>query len=423
MSEPDVSLLFTVAQAIAVLDATPVTPRTASVLLSNSLGLRLAEDLYADRDYPPFDKSLMDGYAVRVVDLAELATGSPHIELRVTAEIAAGAQASRPVLAGEAHAIMTGAPIPTGADGIVPVEETLRVNQTTGAADANGNIVRIFRATSPGRYISMRGADLQAGRAVLTRGVMMGPAQIAAAAMVGAVNPLCYARPRVAVLSTGDEIVPADQAPGPAQIRNSNSPMLIALLTKLGCEVIDLGIVRDEPAILRAALLRGVSEFEALFVTGGMSMGTYDFVPRLLAEIGVEARVTKLRIKPGKPFLFGTFPRAGGMSYVFGLPGNPVSGFVCTVRLASRIIQRLSGGAVVEKWVSASLAEALPANGPREFYQPVALEVTAERTIARPLAWKGSADLFTLAQAQGLLARPENAKALAAGEMVRVLEI
>ena len=407
MSEPDVSALLTVARAIEILDSTPVTPRVVEVGLEDAIGLRLAEELRADRDYPPFDKSLMDGYAVRAADV-----GGGDTELRVTGEVAAGATPERPVGAGEAQAIMTGAPLPPGADGVIPVEETERV----------GDLVRIRKADAPGRYIARRGADLAAGQVVLEMGQLIGPAQVAAAATVGAARVKCFARPRTAVLATGDELVAIGDTPGAAQIRNSNSPMLCALLARLGCDVTDLGVARDEPTGLRAALEHGLEQ-DVLFVSGGMSMGAYDFVPRVLAELGVRAHITKLRIKPGKPFLFGTREAGGRTAYVFGLPGNPVSGYVCTVRLAARVLQRIAGGRVAEKWVSARLATPLPANGPREFYQPVALEVAPWETVARPLAWKGSADLFTLARAQGLLLRGENEPAREAGAAVRVFEL
>jgi molybdopterin molybdotransferase len=215
-------------------------------------------------------------------------------------------------------------------------------------------------------------------------------------------------------LCTGNELVAVDAAPGTAQIRNSNALMLASLLRRFGCEVIDLGIVRDDPAATRDALQRGM-QHELLFVTGGMSMGEYDFVPRTLVELGAQLKITRLRIKPGKPFVFAI--KDG--RFVFGLPGNPLAGFVCTIRLASRLIARMRGAVSIERWRDAKLADALPANGPREFYQPVFVR----DGIARALQWKGSADVFTLARANALLVRVENEPARAAGETVRVLEV
>ncbi|HWE97746.1 MAG TPA: molybdopterin molybdotransferase MoeA [Tepidisphaeraceae bacterium] len=464
MNDPEVSGLLTVQQAIAVIDGTAVAPRVVRVRLENAAGLRLAEDLVADRDYPPFLKSLMDGYAVRRADVAQAPA-----DLLVVGEIAAGAWPQRAIDAGETMAIMTGAPLPAGADGVVPVEDV----EQRGAV---GQSVRVLRAAAPDRYVAATGSDCPAGRVVLQRGAMMGPAQIAVAASVGAAEISAYARPRVAVLGTGDELVPVAQSPGPAQIRNSNTPMLVAQLRAMGCEVTDLGAVRDDPALIREALARGM-QHDALFVTGGMSMGEYDYVPKLLGEMGVLLKITKLKIKPGKPFVFGMLEREEGRgqgegdckmqianckmqiegtdaatpsapaapqfeisnlqfaicnppSFVFGLPGNPVAAFVCTVRLASRLLARMAGGEPAERWVSGRLSEGLPANGPREFYQPAVRTVApgkhsmqSEFAEVRPLAWKGSADLFTLAAANVLLVRAAGESAAGKGAVVRVLEI
>jgi molybdopterin molybdotransferase len=406
MSEPDVSQLLTVAQAIQIIDAARASPRVVRMPLSAAQGLCLAEDLVADRDYPPFDKSLMDGFAVRSADVA-----SAPAALRVVGEIAAGQRADRAVRPGEAYAIMTGAPIPPGADGVVPVEDT-RVE---------GEVVHVLSSGSPQRFVARQGADLAQAQPVLCRGARLEAAQLAAAAMIGAAEVNVYVRPRAAVLATGDELVHIDTAPGPAQIRNSNTPMLLALLRRMGCETIDLGHATDQPEAIRRKLTEGLESADGLLVTGGMSMGAYDYVPRLLMEMGVELKITKLRIKPGKPFIFGTLRN----KYVFGLPGNPVSSYVCTVRLASRLMARLTGAPVEEKWIAGVLSQALPANGPREFYQPARVQWDGGRGrhVVHPLAWRGSADLFALAAADGLLVRPEHDVPLEPGASVRVLEV
>ena len=418
MSEPDVSDLLSVRQAIEVIDSAPVTPPVVRLPLAEALGLRLAEDLSADRDFPPFDKSLMDGYAVMSADVS-----SGPATLRLTGEVAAGGQAARPLSAGEAVAIMTGAPMPPGAQGVVPIEETAR----------EGDVVRIHRALDPTRFVARRGADVAAGTLVLPRGTRLEAPQIAVAAAVGAHHVSVHPRVQVAVLSTGDELVPIDQTPTGAQIRNSNGPMLVALLQRMGGDVADLGIVIDQKEQIRAAIEEGLRH-DVLFVSGGMSMGAYDYVPQLLREMNLDLRITKLRIKPGKPFVFAVREGSGfrvqgsekdqsaiSSRFVFGLPGNPVSGFVCTVRLASHLIERLSGGTPTERRITARLASPLPANGPREFYQPTKLSHTPDGPVATPLGWKGSADLFTLATADGLLVRGENEPARAIGDMVRVL--
>jgi molybdopterin molybdotransferase len=401
MSERD---LISVSDAIAIIDATPVKPRILRTHVEQVQGLRLAQHLISDRDYPPFNKSLMDGYAVRCADIA-----TTPVELNLVGEIAAGQRATRSLRPGEAFAIMTGAPIPDGADGVVPVEETEQGSEAR---------VRILRADAPGRFITPRGADCAVGAVVLKRRTMLEAAQLAVAASFGASQLDVFAKPRVAVLSTGDELVSIDATPGPAQIRNSNNIMLWALLRRLGCDVTDLGIARDDPATIRSAIERGLT-FDALFVSGGMSMGQYDFVPKILVELGVELKITKLRIKPGKPFVFGMRHEGARDTFVFGLPGNPVSSFVCALRLCSRIILRLGGAEVVEKLRPAILQSPLEPNGTREFYQPAILNGGA----VQPLKWKGSADIYTLAGANGLIIRAENAPTVPAGATVEVLEI
>jgi molybdopterin molybdotransferase len=400
MSEPDVSDLLTVAQAIAMIDGAEVTPRVIEVSLAEADGLRLAQDVVADRDYPPFDKSLMDGFAVRSADVARV-----PVELNVVGEIAAGRTAAEGLDALETMAIMTGAPLPEGADGVVPVEDIERL----------GDRIRVLSTRDPGRFVAKRGADVRSGAVLLQAGAKLGPAQLAVAASVGASRVRVFARPRAAILATGDEIIPIDASPRHAQIRNSNSLMLVSLLKRLGCDVADLGVARDDPDTIRDALQRAQASADTVFVTGGMSMGEYDYVPGILKELGVDLRITKLRIKPGKPFVFGAMDGC----YVFGLPGNPVSGYVCTIRLAARLIARMAGGTPEPRWMTAPLTAALKPNGPREFYQPAVLDETG----ATPLEWKGSADVFTLAGANALLVRMENEPARAAGEIVRVLEV
>jgi molybdopterin molybdotransferase len=259
------------------------------------------------------------------------------------------------------------------------------------------------------------------------------------AASVGAVMVNVYVRPSVAVLATGDELVPMLQEPGPAQIRNSNTPMFVAMMEKMGYSVLLSETVPDKIDVLRDAIQRGL-EHDVLLISGGMSMGTRDYVPQLLKELGVDLKITKLRIKPGKPFVFGAKTRGdgavdasggAGTSYIFGLPGNPVSGFVCTVRLASRLISRLGGAAKAqERWHSGKLDNGLLVNGPREFYQPAlwvpasgGLSARNEFASVTPLSWKGSADIYTLATANALLVRAENEPPVPKGTLVRVLEI
>ena len=407
MIDPPVTGLIGVADAIAILDVAPVTPRVVRIPLADAVGLRLAADLLSDADHPPFEKAVMDGYAVRSADVTAAGVTLTRVDT-----VAAGQVGRRAVGPGEAVAIMTGAPLPPGADAVVQVERTTR----------DGDRVTVTAAVRPGQSVARRGSDVAAGVVVLPAGSVLGPAQVAVAASVGAAVVSVYARPAVAVLSTGDELVDVAAVPTGPQIRNSNNAMLVALLRRLGCDVHNLGTVGDDVDATRAALAGGLAH-DALFVTGGMSMGERDHVPRLLVELGLTPRVSKLRIKPGKPFVFATAEPSGSAAgrrrVAFGLPGNPVSAFVCTVRLAARVLRRMAGGTADAGLVDARLIVPMDANGPREFYQPAAWDGSA----VRPLGWKGSADLFTLARANALVIRPEDAPPAAAGDVVRVLPL
>ena len=401
MSEVGIDGLKTVAEAIAVLDVVGVSPRTEQVGLLDADGRVLAADIAADRDYPPFDKSLMDGYALRAADA--MAPGTP---LRCVGEVAAGASLSRPLASGECVAIMTGAPLPAGADAVVPIERTTR----------SGDAVTLSAAIKIGSAVASRGVESKIGRVLLTRGVRLEPAQLAVCAQVGAAVVSVFARPQVGILSSGDEVIPFDQQPTGAQVRGSNSILLAALARRYGSEVIDLGHVRDDPAAI-AEKLR-TPDLDALLVTGGMSMGAYDFTPRVLRDLGYDLAVTKLKVKPGKPFVFATRdPDSPLTPFVFGLPGNPVSAFVCTVRLASRVLLRLGGASPEPTWATATLADNLPANGPREFYLPA----TVTAGVANAPAWGGSADVFGLASANALIVRAANEAALPKGMSVAAI--
>lgn len=430
MSDSTLDALLSVSQAAAILDRAAVEPRLEVVALAEALGRRLAEEVIADRDYPPFDKSLMDGFAVRLGEVAG--------EFELVGTIHAGESWQGKPLAGrQAVAIMTGAPLPSaeGEVAVIPVEES---------EGAGSRAVRLKTAGQSGRYIARKGSDRRGGASLLAAGTLIGPVQVAVLASVGKESVRVFARPRCVVVATGDELVECGKAPAAQQIRNSNSPALLALLERLGADAVDGGVVADDLDATRRGLGEWLeSSCDCLFVTGGMSMGQRDFVPRVLGELGVKLEITKLKIKPGKPFVFGTRARQRGFvagpgegrearpgihtTYVFGLPGNPVSAYVCTVVLASRLLGRL-GGAGAESigggWQELPLAEELGANGPRQFYQPARIERGMDSAArARPLTWRGSADVFTLAEADALIERAENDAAQPVGALVRVLKL
>jgi len=403
MSELEVSDLMTVQQAMGIIDAVQVRLRAEQVALERCAGLHLAEDLISDRDAPPFDKSLMDGYAVRAADLGKL----PR-ELAVVDHIAAGGSASLALHEGEAMAIMTGAPLPAGANAVVPIEQTEKV----GAS----NRVRFHEPTGLGRFVARRGSDAAAGSVVLKVGTRLGAAQIAVAASIGVTtNVPVYCAPSVAVLGTGDELVSPEQTPAANQIRSCNNPMLMTLLRHYPCRAIDLGLVKDDPGAITERIEAGLAN-DVLLITGGMSMGERDFVPGILTRLGAEMKITKLRIKPGKPFVFATMP---GGKFVFGLPGNPVSAFVCTICLVSRLLEKLAGGTPRSEMRTAPLVRSLVANGNRMFFQPAIFD---GHTVT-PLQWRGSADVYTLGQANALIVRPENQPPQPAGAIVEFMEL
>ncbi|HTW93378.1 MAG TPA: gephyrin-like molybdotransferase Glp [Tepidisphaeraceae bacterium] len=403
MAELDVSQLRTVQDAMALIDAVEVHPRPVRLLLAECRGLYLAETLHADRDDPAFVKSLMDGYAVRAADAAAGA------ELLVVACLPAGTMAQKPVERGQAMAIMTGAALPEGADAVVPVE------QTRQGFVSQGQCVTMIAAARSGQNISPRGSNIKKGDVALAAGCRMEACQMAVAAAIGSAMVNVYAPVNAAVLTTGDELVGPGADPGPAGIRNSNGPMMIALLNRLGCRVRDLGICPDDPRKIRTAIEDGLRQ-DVLFISGGMSMGERDFVPKILAELGGELKVTKLRIKPGKPFMFA---QMSGGKFAFGLPGNPVSAFVCATVLARRLLERMMGAAPAEHVYTTPLGEPLSANGPRDFYQPA--QIRDGRVY--PLAWKGSADIYTLARADCLIVRPADDPARSPGDLTWVMHI
>lgn len=306
-----------------VLDHVPSLP-AVEIPLADCLGLVLAHDVSAGHDIPPFDNSAMDGFAVRAADL----TTTP-VSLTIVEDVPAGSVATRPVEAGEAIKIMTGAPLPAGADTVVRVEDT----------EASAGRVTIHVAPQKGTAIRKAGGDISAGTTVAHAGTRLGPNHLGVLASVGAAQPLVYRRPVVAVLSTGDELVPYETAElGPGQIRGTNGLVLSAVLQELGVEVFDLGTVGDDATDLRDALTRGAQEADAIVTSGGVSMGEYDLVKTVLTELG-GIEFWQVAMQPGKPFAFGSINGAP----FFGLPGNPVSVFVAFEQFVRPALLRMMG--------------------------------------------------------------------------------
>ena len=351
--------------------------------LSESFGLTLAEDVSASTDSPPFDKALMDGFAVRSADLVN---GSAS--LKVVDVITAGRVPARPVGFGEAIQIMTGAPLPDGADVVVKIEESVQdgdvVHLSTAAAATGANILR-------------RGTSVRTGSVVLRSGMKLNGARIGALAELGRTHVLVRRRPTVAVLATGDELVPVDQQPGPGQIRNSNQSMLVAQVQAAGAIPVPLGIARDHREDLRAKIHDGL-KYDVLALSGGVSAGILDLVPSELAAAGVREVFHKVEMKPGKPVWFGHRIQPGASdatsNYVFGLPGNPVSSMVCFELFVRTAIRQLMGeSSVLPQLIPAKLEHDYSARADRPTYHPAHLTWSVDGPTVSLVPWHGSSDL------------------------------
>jgi molybdopterin molybdotransferase len=397
--------MLEVEEALAVvLERTQVHPPVETALGPAALGRVVAESVASDLDSPPFAKSLMDGYAVRSADAAASVT------LTVIEEVAAGATPTRSLGPGQATRVMTGAPVPAGADAVIPHEQT----------ELNGDTVHLRRAVKAGNFVLPRGREMAAGAIVVSAGTLLTPAVLGLLAAVGRTTVAAHPVPRLAVLVTGDELVEAPGVPGPGQIRNSNGPMLTAQATRAGTQARYLGIARDVRDSLRDLVREGLDSGEVLVLSGGVSAGKYDFVPDVLRELGVEPHFHKVRMKPGKPLFFGT--RDGTL--VFGLPGNPVSSFVGFELFVRPALRKMGGQAIPGPvFVPLPLAADFTTNNDRPTYAPAGLQASPEGLRVRPAAWFGSADLRGLARADALIRLPPGPVSYPAGQLVSTLSV
>lgn len=379
-----------------------------TVPLDLALGRILAEDIRSDMDYPPFDKAMMDGYAVRTADFAD---GTATLE--VLSEVAAGDIPGPTIQPGQATPISTGAPVPPGADAVVEVERS--------TLSPNGRSVQLRDRPKPGKSIATRAQDVAAGQTVLNAGTQLGPCQITAAAAAGATILTVHRKPTVAVLSSGSELVPPENKPQGAQIRNSNGNYLLAAVRQCRIEPRSLGIVPDDRDALRAALEEGLRS-DVLISTGGVSVGLHDLVPESLVELGVTVRFRKVAIKPGKPILFGT--REPG-TLVFALPGNPVSCFIGMWLLVRPALDALQGIEInFPAAVAATTDAPLHLAGDRDVFRPARVRVTERgELVVSPVRWQGSGDLFGLAQANALTLQPARSQALQPGDRVEIIPL
>jgi molybdopterin molybdotransferase len=371
----------------------------------------LAEEVKSDVDSPPHDKSIVDGYAIRAADFA------PGTTLTVAEEVTAGAVPQQTVLAGGATRIMTGAPLPEGADAVVMVE------QTEALADQSplGKVVLRADRVKLGQNIMPRSASMRQGETVLVSGHRLRPMEIGLLAEVGRAKVRVIRQPTVAVLSTGNELVPPEQLPSAGQIRNSNGAMLFASVQQSGAKAVELGISRDDRDALAALMREGLAH-DVLLVSGGVSAGVLDLVPGVWAELGVDQVFHKVAVKPGKPLWFGVLKREVETKLVFGLPGNPVSSLVCFELFVRPALDALSGRGFRERpSVSARLASSFEQRGERVTYFPAIVRDGGGVRLARPLEWKGSGDLRALASANALIRFPSGTRKFEPEEVVDVV--
>ncbi len=374
-----------------VLETTTVLPEEEISYLE-ALGRVLREEIRSDQDYPPFDKAMMDGYAVIAADLEH-----PPRTLRVIQEIPAGADPGqmRRVKAGTTSRIMTGAPLPPGADAVVMVEETEEVPGEPG-------VVRAMSTVSRGQNRALQGEDIQRGAVLLERGEFISPAEIAVLAACGRTRIKVGGRPRLALLATGDELVPPEDRPGPGRIRNSNGPMMEALVRRVGCEPVNLGIASDDESILAQRMEQGL-QTDALLLSGGVSVGVYDLVEAALRRVGVEILFDRVAIKPGRPFTFGR----RGSTLIFGCPGNPVSSYVIFQLFARPALRKMMGFQhPAPPRVRGTLEEPVRHRPGRAGYYQAKVRWEGSGYSVRVLPTSGSADFVSCARGNAIAVVP-----------------
>lgn len=378
--------------------------RAEKVHFEAALGRVLAEDLHADVDVPAFDRSAMDGYALRAADIVRA-----PVELELVGEVRAGNSTDARIEPNEAMAITTGAPVPAGADAVQMLEHSQR--------SPDGRRITIQRVAVPGENIVPRGLEAAAGQKVLEAGRRLGPAEIAVLAMFGCSQVAVWQRPRVALLVTGDELVEVEQTPLTGQIRNSNAYSLAGQLKCFGIEPDYLGIARDDPAELRRKVEEGLDR-DVMVISGGASVGPYDLVKMVFGELGIEIVFARVAIRPGRPTIFAR----KGKTLIFGLPGNPVSSFVSFENFVRPVIGRMCGFARPDlPRIEGELQGTMEQAWGRTSFLPAIVSWECGSWKINPLPWKGSGDIIGFSRSNALVIFPRDRGLMARGERVEAL--
>lgn len=401
--------MIPVANAIQIVKDQTRALQPERLELANALGRHLAEAIIADTDLPPFDRSQMDGYAVRSLD-----TSTAPVKLKIAGESAAGRGWHNELKAGEAVRIMTGAPVPTGADSVQQVELTRELD--------GGDGVEIREPVALGRSIVKRGSEIKQGETVLRAGERINAAAVAVLASFGYANVQVGKRPRVAILATGSELVSIDQTPGNDQIRDSNNYSIGAYASLAGATIEPLPLAGDDIAQLKQQIAVAAERSDIVVTSGGVSVGRYDFTKTVLKELGAEIFFERVALRPGKPTVFARLPNG---TLVFALPGNPVSVSV-TFNLFARVaILAMQGATETELETGAAiLSRSVKPAKDRESYLPARLATNADALlIAEPLKWGGSSDFVGFVRATALIIVPEGNVGLEAGTKVRVMHL
>jgi len=398
--------MLKVNEAIELILAEIKTLGVETVDISDSAGRVLAEDIIAGRGNPPWDNSAMDGYALQSADVAEASEESP-VTLKVLYDLPAGGVPAGPIGPGEAVRIMTGAPTPEGADAVVMVERTRK---------AGDNAVEILVPARHGANIRKEGEDFATGDTVINAGSLIRPAEILMLATIGRAKVPVYRRPRVAVVSTGDELVDIDTPPAPGKITNSNGYALASLARETGAECVNLGIAPDDREVLNEKFTEAAG-YDCIISSGGVSVGDYDLVKEVLKDLGSEMKFWKVALKPGKPLAFGVI----GEKPAFGLPGNPVSSMVAFEQFVRPALLKMAGRSDIFKGAfTARLTSTIRKKPGRMNFLRGVLEIKDNEYLATPLVGQGSGMITSMVKADIFIIAPEECEVIMAGEDVLI---